>query len=87
MQPPVSLGNTPEYDTGRMDGPETSMPVIVPESNTGRGATVPLASDLRLSTGATPEVSVRAKRVTKPIERLVVGNPGGWHFNRAKPRR
>ena len=29
----------------------------------------------------------RPKRCLKPVDRLVVGNPSGWHFNRAKERK
>ena len=90
MQPLESQGNTPEFDTGHSDVPpvpEISMPVMIPELDTGREASVPLPSDVRLSTGATPEVNGRVKRITKPVERLVVGNPAGWHFNRSKARK
>ena len=66
---------------------------VGPESNTGRGDVgndmdnIPTMSDRRLSTGATESVVCRPKRSVKPIERLVVGNPNAWNFNRAKPRR
>lgn len=93
MQRPESLGTCPGPDTGHVvvTGGDDSMPVLPTESDIGRGAPVEVTSDLGLSTSATQNENVpvnrRERRSVKPIDRLVVGNPTGWHFNRAKPRR
>ena len=66
---------------------------IGPELDTGREYegndmnNIPILSDQRLSTSATESVACRPRRSVKPIERLVIGNPNAWNFNRAKPRR
>ena len=67
-----------ETDTSLRDG---GVDVVVPE----------VQDTIRRSDGATQgedlHPNVRPKRHVKPIDRLVVGDPTKWHFNRAKPRR
>ena len=92
----------PEENTGRgqSDFGSGSMRVgcsVPAETNTGGGHVIcepdmiMNQSDLGLSSDTTQSdmnpMMGRPKRCSKPIDRLVVGNPGGWHFNRAKPKR
>ena len=92
-----SYGGFAEVNTGHdipMPGPSIPLPEVLTEADTGRGempGIIPTQSDLGLSVGTTLEdngpVLGRPRRYVKPLDRLVVGNPTGWHFNRAKPRR
>ena len=95
--PAQSPGNTEEntgHEPSNCDTVLTSDNCQLPaESNAGRayeqvGLDNMLEnSDSGLSSGATEVLEGRPKRVSRPIDRLVIGDPGSWHFNRAKPRR
>lgn len=89
----VPVGPGGPLSPSALNNAEGSLSELCPESNTGREAvgnemdTMPTVIDRRLGTGTTVSVVSRPKRSVKPIERLVIGNPSAWHFNRAKPRK